>query len=197
MIINEDLLLAKGEIKYYKSNDLIFCEDEYPFYYYQIIDGKVKLNSYKEEGKEFIYSILSNGQSFGEYILFADKPYPMNAETLTPTYIVRVSKCIFFELIEHSTDLLSIIIKSLSQEMYNECIIKKHLVSFNPSVKIRGMLDYLKSFQKNKFQYSFKIPLTRNQIACLTGLREETVIRTIKKMEKDQIVSIRDGKIFY
>ncbi|MBP1164632.1 CRP-like cAMP-binding protein [Chryseobacterium bernardetii] len=197
MIIDEDLLLAKGEIRYYKPNELIFCEDEFPFYYYQIINGKVKLNSYKEEGKEFIHNIFSDGQSFGEYTLFAEKPYPMNAETVTQSCIVRLPKQAFLELVGQSTELLSVIVKNLSHGMYDECIIKKYLTSLSPAVKIRGLLDYLKSFQKKKFLYSFKIPLTRNQMACLTGLCEETVIRTLKKMEKDKIVTIRNGKIFY
>ncbi|MBT2623754.1 Crp/Fnr family transcriptional regulator [Chryseobacterium sp. ISL-6] len=197
MIINEDLLLSKGEIRYYKPNQLIFCENEFPFYYYQIIEGNVKLNSYKEEGKEFIHSILSDGQNFGEYAIFADKPYPMNAETVTKSTIVRLPKQIFLDVVGQRPELLSRIVRSLSQGMYYECVMKKYLTSLSPVVKIRGLLDYLKSSQNKNFLYSFKIPLTRNQMGCLTGLCEETVIRTIKKMEKEKIVSIRNGKIFY
>ncbi|UCA61759.1 Crp/Fnr family transcriptional regulator [Chryseobacterium rhizoplanae] len=197
MIIEEDLLLAMGEMRYYKPNELIFCEDELPFYYYQIIEGTVKLNSYMEEGKEFIHNIFSDGQSIGEYALFANKSYPMNAETVTETSIVRLPKQAFFELVEKNKELLSDLVKDLSQGMYNECIIKKYLTSLSPTVKIKGLMDYLKSFHKKKPVYAFKIPLTRNQMACLTGLCEETVIRTLKKMEKDKIVAIRNGKIFY
>ncbi|MEF9478769.1 Crp/Fnr family transcriptional regulator [Chryseobacterium sp. 1B4] len=197
MKIDEDLLLAKGEIRCYKPNELIFCEDEFPFYYYQIINGKVKLNSYKEEGKEFIHNIFSDGQSFGEYVLFAERPYPMNAETVTESCVVRLAKRAFLDLVGQSTELLSVMVRNLSHGMYDECIIKKYLTSLSPAVKIRGLLDYLKSFQKKKFMYSFKVPLTRNQMACLTGLCEETVIRALKKMEKDKIVTIRNGKIFY
>ncbi|MGL6126561.1 helix-turn-helix domain-containing protein [Chryseobacterium artocarpi] len=40
-------------------------------------------------------------------------------------------------------------------------------------------------------------PLTRQQLASLTGLCVETVIRTIKQMKKDQIVKIEKKKIYY
>ncbi|MCD9616043.1 helix-turn-helix domain-containing protein [Chryseobacterium gleum] len=33
-------------------------------------------------------------------------------------------------------------------------------------------------------KYSFKVPFTRQQIADLTGMRVETVIRTIKKWSR-------------
>ncbi|MBN9337629.1 MAG: winged helix-turn-helix domain-containing protein, partial [Chryseobacterium sp.] len=45
--------------------------------------------------------------------------------------------------------------------------------------------------------FSFQIPLTRQQMASLTGLRVETTIRTLKSMEKDNIVKIRNRKILY
>jgi CRP-like cAMP-binding protein len=38
--------------------------------------------------------------------------------------------------------------------------------------------------------------MTRQQLANMTGLRVETVIRTIKQMEKDEKLSIVRGKVF-
>ncbi|WP_228459647.1 helix-turn-helix domain-containing protein [Chryseobacterium bernardetii] len=41
------------------------------------------------------------------------------------------------------------------------------------------------------------IPLTRQQMASLTGLCVETAIRTIKHMEKEKILKIENRKILY
>ncbi|WP_238349718.1 helix-turn-helix domain-containing protein [Chryseobacterium cucumeris] len=41
------------------------------------------------------------------------------------------------------------------------------------------------------------VPLTRQQIANLTGLRVETVIRSIKKMEREHILKLIGRKILY
>ena len=60
----------------------------------------------------------------------------------------------------------------------------------NPVAKLKLLMDYLKSYHEDKRPYSFQIPLTRQQLASLTGLCVESVIRTIKQMEKDQIVKI-------
>ncbi|WP_374442914.1 helix-turn-helix domain-containing protein [Epilithonimonas sp.] len=55
----------------------------------------------------------------------------------------------------------------------------------------------MKSLQKNTERFSFKVPLTRQQMASLTGLCVETIIRTIKNMEKEKIIKICNRKIFY
>ncbi|WP_228406521.1 helix-turn-helix domain-containing protein [Chryseobacterium sp. AG844] len=41
------------------------------------------------------------------------------------------------------------------------------------------------------------MPLTRQQIANLTGLRVETVIWTIKKMAQEKILKLDGRTIFY
>lgn len=46
-------------------------------------------------------------------------------------------------------------------------------------------------------KHSFLVPYTRQQIADLIGLRVETVIRTIKKMETENLLLIDHSKIYY
>jgi CRP-like cAMP-binding protein len=41
------------------------------------------------------------------------------------------------------------------------------------------------------------MPYTRKEMSIMTGLRIETIIRTIKKMEKETKVSIKNGKVYY
>jgi CRP-like cAMP-binding protein len=64
-------------------------------------------------------------------------------------------------------------------------------------LKLKQLIDYLKSYYEDEAPYSFQIPLTRQQLASFTGLRVETVIRAIKSMEKDKILKIEKRKIMY
>jgi CRP-like cAMP-binding protein len=197
MTINEELLFAKAEIKHYKANQRIFCEDDPPFYYYQIIKGKIKMNNYREEGKEFIHNIFSDGQSFGEYVLFSKNVYPTNAETMVASSVFRLKKENFFELIKQDFGLCSELIECLCERTYHKHVLQSSLTAQNPAAKIEGLLAYLKKFENNKGLYTFQVPLTRQQIANLTGLCVETVIRTTKKLWEDKVIEIRGRKIFY
>jgi CRP-like cAMP-binding protein len=58
------------------------------------------------------------------------------------------------------------------------------------------VLKYFKSkITKKLAADKIIIPFTRQQLADMTGLRVETVIRTVKKMEKDGKLKIEGHKI--
>ncbi|AZB11433.1 Crp/Fnr family transcriptional regulator [Chryseobacterium sp. G0162] len=198
MVINENILQSAGaEVRDYKPTENIFCEGDTPNYYYQIITGEVKLNNYNEEGKEFIQNFLSDGQSCGESILFINKPYPMNAEAITECSVLRLDKSAFFNLLSTSPKLCMEVTRFLSQRIYYKFVMMLNISSQNPTIRLKGLMDYLKSFQDDESPYSFMIPLTRQQMASLTGLCVETAIRTIKHMERDKILKIENRKILY
>ncbi|WP_419870868.1 Crp/Fnr family transcriptional regulator [Chryseobacterium sp. CT-SW4] len=198
MIINEEILHSMGaEIKEYFPSEIIFNEGDQPSFYFQIVTGKVKLNSYNEEGKELIQNILDEGQSIGESLLFMDRPSPMNAITLTNCRVLRLSKSDFFTLLQCYPQICMDMNKCLSQRLYFKLIMTQNIQTQNPAVKIKALLDYLKSFQHKKEPYSFQIPLTRQQLASIIGICVETAIRTIKTMERDHVLRIENRKIMY
>jgi len=197
-MITEDLLIAYGATpKNYKTEDIIFREGDLPQYYYQIGNGQVKLNNYSEDGKEFIQNIFSDGHSIGESLLFIDRPYPMNAIVMEESRILKIPKSGFLNILKENPETSMSVYQCLAERMYYKYIMLYNLSSQNPVLKLKQLMDYLKSYYEDKTSYSFQIPLTRQQLASLTGLRVETVIRAIKNMEKDKIVKIERGKIFY
>ncbi|GAA5087887.1 Crp/Fnr family transcriptional regulator [Chryseobacterium ginsengisoli] len=198
MVIKEEILHSVGaSIKNYRTSETIFNEGDLPNYYYQIITGEVKLNNYNDEGKETIQTLLEDGQSIGESLLFIDKLYPMNAIAITNCKILKLPKHIFLDLLKLYPEICLNMNRILSQRLYFKIIMAQNLGTQSPTAKLMVLMDYLKSSQKEQSPYSFTIPLTRQQMASLTGLCVETAIRTIKVMEKDKIVRIKDRKILY
>lgn len=196
--LDEDLLKAfGGEIKSFEEGEKIFQQGETPLYYYQIIEGKVKENNQDTEGREFIHNILGSGQSFGDSMLFIDKKYPINAEAITECRVIRLAKQNFLNLLEKHPETSVQINSCMSQRMHYQFIMMQNLASNDPVIRLTGLLEYLKSFHGDDIPLSFQIQLTRQQIANLTGLRVETVIRTIKKMEKESFLKIDNRKIFF
>jgi CRP-like cAMP-binding protein len=198
MLINTTLLQSYGaETLHMSTLDTIFQEGDTPKCYYQIINGRIKLNHYDEDGKEIIQSVLVAGQSVCELLLFIDEKYPVNAETLTSCDILKVSKEDFFKLLDEHPDVSLDINKFLSERLFQKFVMMQHNLSLKPEVRLLGVLNYFKSYSDNKEPYSFEVYLTRKQLASITGLRIETVIRTVKKMESDQILKLENSKIFY
>jgi CRP-like cAMP-binding protein len=198
MLIDNTLLQSYGaETLHIDAFKTIFEEGDTPKYYYQIISGRIKLNHFDEDGKEIIQSVLFHGQSVCELMLFIDNKYPVNAETLAPCEILVIQKANLFKLLDDHPNVSSDINRFLSQRLYQKFLMMQHNLSLKPDVRLIGVFDYFKSYTSNKEKYSFEIDLTRKQLASITGLRIETVIRTIKKMENDNILKLRNSKIFY
>ncbi|MFC3157595.1 cAMP-binding domain of CRP or a regulatory subunit of cAMP-dependent protein kinases [Chryseobacterium arachidis] len=198
MNIDPELLYSFGaEDRFYKAKEIVYKEGDHALYYYQIVKGKVKQNNYNEEGKEFIHNILSKNQSFGDPMLFLEKFYIMNAICLTDVEIIRLPKNNFLDLLEKNPKVSLAMNACLSQRLYFKAIMLQNMSSPNPVLRLKGLLDYLKSYHEGDCEQCFHVELTRQQIANLTGLRVETVIRTLKKMEKEGNLMIKERKILY
>lgn len=198
MNIDEKILHSfGGENAIYKAHEFIFKEGDHSQYYFQIISGKVKLNTFTENGKEFIHNILGKNQSFGDPLLFIEKLYPTNAISLQTTEIVKMPKDNFMEMLKSNPELSLEMNMCLSQRLYYNNLMLRNLALADPIQRLKGVMDYLKSYHDGDCQHCFPIELTRQQIADLTGLRVETVIRTVKKMVKNEMIKLEGRRILY
>lgn len=185
----EKLIFAKGE--------QIFAEGQQALCYFQILSGEVKMNNFNEDGKEFIQGIFFAGQSFGEPPLFADVKYPAHAEALSEVVVLRVAKDNFLKLLNAYPEEHLSITKALASRLYYKAIMATELSSQEPEHRILRILDYLKRYVHNlKVPFSFQVDITRQQIADLTGLRVETVIRATKSLEKKGELKIKNRKLY-
>ncbi|WP_228412476.1 MULTISPECIES: Crp/Fnr family transcriptional regulator [unclassified Chryseobacterium] len=198
MNIDENILHSfGGENVIYSAKDFIFREGEHSQYYFQIISGKVKLNTFNENGKEFVQNILGKNQSFGDPLLFIEKLYPTNAVSLQTTEVIRMSKSNFMEMLKKHPELSLEMNMCLSQRLYYNTLMVRNMASSDAVQRLKGLLDYLKSYHDQDCHHCFPIELTRQQIADLTGLRVETVIRTVKKMAGNEVIKLDGRRILY
>ncbi|MNU25377.1 cAMP-activated global transcriptional regulator CRP [compost metagenome] len=198
MLIEPTLLFEYGAtIENYEASEIIFTEGSRPKYYYQLTTGRVKLNHIDINGKEFIQTILTTGQSVCELMLFIDESYPVNAISLVPSSALKIKKENFLNLINDHHKVSLDINKFLAERLYQKFLMLHSNSSLDPEVRLMGVLRYLKSFTENKTPHSFEVLFTRQELASLTGLRVETVIRTVKKMEEKNILQIKNRKIHF
>lgn len=195
-MIKVDLILScGGTLRNVVKNELIFKAGHFPSYYYQVVEGKVKMNNYSDDGKEFIQEIFTAGRSFGEPPLFINEPYPANAIAISAGVVVQIKKSLFDEMLYKYPEVSVEINRSLARRLYYKSIMAPELSSQNPEKRLLKLLHYLKEQSGTKTDF-FLVELSRQQLADLTGLRVETVIRTIKQLEKQGYLKIIEGKIY-
>jgi CRP-like cAMP-binding protein len=191
------LLLSAGAIiKKYKKGTYVFSEGDEPHYYFQVIEGTVKVFNFNDDGREFTQAEFKAGSSFGEPPLFIGELYPSFAVTTENSVIIRLSKTEFLEFLDGNSSHQKYIIELLARRIYNKSTTSRDIINNSPDARI---ISFLNAYKKkiSKEEEPVPIPYTRQEIANYTGLRVETVIRTLTKMKEKNMVRIVNRKLIF
>ncbi len=71
--------------------------------FYVVVHGQIKLAFSSPQGNEKVVSIVGPGQSFGEAVMFMEKPCPVFAQALEDTRLLYIAKQGIFAAIDHDS----------------------------------------------------------------------------------------------
>ena len=196
-MIDIDLLLSCGATyKKIGSNETIFREGSDAHFYHQLISGSVRWVNINEDGGEFIQELIEPGESFGDFSLFDGAPYAGSAITNKESVILRLQRSTFQQILREHPEIHMDFTKLFSERLRFKFLLLNELSCFGPEHRISTLFTYLKENKKNFCNKCNKVQLTRQQIANMTGLRVETVIRSIKHLEEKGSLTIDKGKVY-
>nr|WP_199003338.1 Crp/Fnr family transcriptional regulator [Flavobacterium sp. ASV13] len=197
-MIATELLEKYGALKKsFSKNEIVFEEGNLPTHYHQIISDEIKMSNYNDDGREFIQGIFYKDQSFGEPPLFLNQKYPANSIAVEDSDILVLPKSDFMKLLEENPKISIRIIENLAQRLYYKSVMAAEISTHEPEHRVLKLIDHgIAYFNFKKDSNGYLINFTRQQIGDLTGLRVETVIRTIKSLEKKGELKIVNRKVY-
>jgi CRP-like cAMP-binding protein len=178
-----------------KKDQMLFHEGDPATDYLQVETGTVKMFIVSNDGQEFIQGIFNAGESFGEPALIAKFPYPGSVVAIEPSTVWKLPGDYFFQMLKENFDLHVKMDQVLCQRLKYKSMVLSEISSHDPEHRILSLLRHYKSKNTNGSNGKVIIPYTRQQLADMSGLRVETVIRTVKKMEKDHKLLLEGHKI--
>ena len=150
------------------------------------------------DGQEFIQGIFAAGESFGEPALIGNFPYPGTVMAIEKSKVWKLPGDYFFQMLKENFELHVKMDQVLCNRLRYKSMVLSEISSYEPEHRIIALLKYFKSKSTGPGQTGkIVIPYTRQQLADMSGLRVETVIRTVKKMEKDGKLHLEGHKIKY
>lgn len=164
--------------------------------YFQVEEGSVKMFIASNDGQEFIHGIFTAGESFGEPALIGNFPYPGSVVAIERSKVWKLPGDYFLQMLKENFDLHWKMDQVLCQRLRYKSMVLSEISSYEPEHRIIALLNYFKT-KNNMKEDTGKIivPYTRQQLADMSGLRVETVIRTVKKMEKEGKLALEGHKI--
>jgi CRP-like cAMP-binding protein len=181
--------LAKGET--------LFDQGTTAGSFYQVRSGRVKMVSFNEQGREFVQGMFTDGQSFGEPPFFNDVAYPAAAIAVVDSEVWRCGRQGFLRLLAEHPSVHLELTKVLSGRLVYKSMMLAELAVEEAEHRLATLIDYLSSTDQAGTSHPYRVLLTRQQLADMTGLRVETVVRTIKAMEQRGALRIAGGKVLW
>lgn len=194
MIPDEILKKYRASLTTFKKGDCIFHQGEAANRFHIVKNGKVKMANFSETGKEFVQGYFTSGQSFGEPPFFCRMPYPASAIATETSKIWSCAYDDFMNLLEKNFPIHLSVTQTLCGRLVYKSMMLSEIANEEAEHRIMTLIRYLA--KETTKTGPFILPFTRQQIADMTGLRVETVIRSIKSLEQKRLLAIGEqGKI--
>jgi CRP-like cAMP-binding protein len=196
-MIDTNVLLAWGAV-YRKllPGEILFREQTHCHFYYQVVSGQLRWTNVDDDGSEYLQGLVNAGECIGELPLFDDEPYAATAIANNEVTVLFLEKTAFLKLLQEHPQIHFQFSKLLTRRLRFKFHMLKSLAQHNPDKIIRSLLAYFKHTGNHKCQSCHKILLTRKQIAEMTSLRVETVIRVMRRLEAQKELIISRGKVY-
>ena len=190
-MIIKHLLSLNHKPVLYKKGTVIYEPGMQPKAVYFIKSGTVRMVTVNDDGKEFIQGMFKANQYFGEPALLINKPYLAFTIVTRDAEIIALRKADFFKLLQDEQFFSMELIRTLSDRLFYKSMMLEELANEQAEHRIITLLRYL---FKN-LETGAVLDMTRQQLADMSGLRVETVIRMVKKLADQKIIKLQRGKI--
>lgn len=183
-------LSERKSCSYYKKNQPVFLSGSVPRGVFCLNQGKIKIFSLGEEGKEQIIHIASAGDVVGFRAMFSGEPYSVSAETLEECNVCFIAKEDFLSMIDSNAILRNNIMKELSKELSERAKFITNLAQKSVRERLAFSLILLDGVYTNE-----PINLSREDLANFVGTATETLIRLLKQFKSEEVINIMTRKI--
>jgi CRP/FNR family transcriptional regulator len=189
-------LAEHARVRSYSKGEAIFAEGDRPDFFYDITQGRVKIFKMTPTGKDVILEIFGAGDPLGAVATYHGRPFPASAVAIEDTTCLLIPRTAFFALLEQHPSLVRGLLLGLTVRLVE---LTNRLAELTGGrVEARFARFFLKLAENNgkpgRGGIFVPMPLSRQELADLTGTTIETAIRIMSRWGKEGIVeTAKDG----
>ncbi len=180
--------LAKGE--------MLFQKGDMPKGFFVVVFGQIKLAFPSAQGNEKVMQILGPRQSFGEAIMFLNRPCPVFAEGLVDSLLLHIASIPVFELLETDPLFARRMLAGLSMRLHS---LVQDVETYSLRSSAQRVVGYLlqQCPQEGDCVGSFDIslPTSKQVIASRLNLTPETLSRIFHDLTVNGLIGVSGKQI--
>ena len=179
---------ARGEMLFHRGDP---CEG-----FHLVAYGQVKLALSSQQGADKVVEVIGPGMSFGEAVMFLEKPYPVYAQTLSDSLLLHVSKSVVFAEIERNPRFSRQLLGGLSRRLHG-------LVSDVEAYSLRSgaqrVIGYLlrdvQVLEPQGNQGQVTLPIGKGVIASRLNLTPQHFSRILHELTAQGLIAVDGRKV--
>jgi CRP-like cAMP-binding protein len=159
--------------------------------FYSVVYGQVKLGFVSAQGNEKIIEIVGPGHSFGEALMFMERPYIVNAHALGDTLLLHISKAVVFEELERNPAFARRMLAGMSRRMHG-------LISDVESYSLRSGSQRIVSYLLNEQPAGGErvlLSASKKLIASRLNLTPEYFSRVLHELVSRGMIALRGREV--
>ena len=162
--------------------------------FYAVAYGMVKLALRTDAGEEKVLRLVGPGETFGEAVMFLEKPCPVDAIALADSLLIMLPAEPVFALLERDPRFARSLIASLSQRMHG-------LVADVEASSLRGGLQRVAAYLDAHAVTGedgvarVQLPTTKTVIASHLGVTKETFSRLLRELAQLGLIAVARREI--
>ncbi len=178
-----ELHVPRGEILFNKGDP---CTG-----FHLVIYGQVKLSFVTQQGSEKVVEIVGPGVSFGEALMFMEKPYVVMAQALADSMVLHVSKEAVFEGLEHDPGFAKRMLAGLSRRLHG---LIGDVESYSLQSGTQRVIGYLLRQDEDQANasvpYSVVLPTSKAIVASRLNLTPEHFSRILHELAEAGLIGV-------
>lgn len=174
-----------------ERGEIIFRRGDPCVGFHIVIFGQVKLAFMSPQGDEKVVEIAGPGHSFGEALMFMEKPYIVTAQALADSLLLHVEKSVVFAELECDTKFARKMLAGLSRRLHG-------LIADVEAYSLRSgaerVIGYLLKDDPQADGGTLTLQANKAVIASRLNLTPEHFSRVLHVLSSKQLISV-SGKI--
>ena len=175
--------------------DVLFQRGDPSTGFYVVVHGQIKLALTSPQGIEKVVELFGTGQSFGEAVMFLDKPCPVYAQALTDSLTLHIKKSVIFDGIASDPIFCRKMLAGLSFRLHRLIHYMESLSLHSSMQRVIGYL--LQDIEDIKAGQDIKISLlaNKNVIASNLNLTPETFSRVLHHLTEEGLIVVKGKQV--
>ncbi len=177
----------------FNKDQIILLENEDGDTLFIIIDGKVKVTAFSENGKEVILSILYENDFFGDMSLLDGKPRSASVVAIEDSHVRMIRRPEFKKLIEDHPGIALKLLEALASRLRKADERIESLALLDVTGRLAGIILQLAADKSEETPEGtvIKSRPTHQELANMAGTTRETVTRILKQLENKGYIELQ------